>query len=108
MVNRIRKLALACVITAMLGSAFAAERIKLGYLVKQPEEAWFQTEWAYAEKAGKDLGFRSEAMGGYGLALLCGLVWSSFSVGLSRLGLREEPMTAFTVSSGSASGMTKK
>ena len=43
MVNRIRKLALACVITATLGSAFAAERIKLGYLVKQPEEAWFQT-----------------------------------------------------------------
>ena len=57
MVYRIMKLALACVITATLGSAFAAERIKLGYLVKQPEEAWFQTEWAYAEKAGKDLGF---------------------------------------------------
>lgn len=57
MFNRIKQLAVAFVITAMLGSAIAADRIKLGYLVKQPEEAWFQTEWAYAEKAGKDLGF---------------------------------------------------
>jgi L-arabinose transport system substrate-binding protein len=26
-------------------------------LVKQPEEPWFQTEWKFADKAGKDLGF---------------------------------------------------
>ena len=57
MFNRIKQLALALIVTAALGSAFAADRIKLGYLVKQPEEAWFQTEWVYAEKAGKDLGF---------------------------------------------------
>ncbi|MDE1514017.1 MULTISPECIES: arabinose ABC transporter substrate-binding protein [Vibrio] len=31
---------------------------RLGYLVKQPEEPWFQTEWSFAEKAGKDLGFQ--------------------------------------------------
>ncbi|MEF1309881.1 arabinose ABC transporter substrate-binding protein [Vibrio mytili] len=31
--------------------------MRLGYLVKQPEEPWFQTEWSFAEKAGKDLGF---------------------------------------------------
>lgn len=31
--------------------------LKLGYLVKQPEEPWFQTEWSFAEKAGKDLNF---------------------------------------------------
>ncbi|MDB1125368.1 arabinose ABC transporter substrate-binding protein [Vibrio algarum] len=31
--------------------------IRLGYLVKQPEEPWFQTEWSFAEKAGQDLGF---------------------------------------------------
>lgn len=34
----------------------AAEPIKLGFLVKQPEEPWFQTEWAFADKAAKDLG----------------------------------------------------
>ncbi|MGX9522994.1 arabinose ABC transporter substrate-binding protein [Vibrio mediterranei] len=31
--------------------------MRLGYLVKQPEEPWFQTEWSFAEKASKDLGF---------------------------------------------------
>ncbi len=36
-------------------------------------------------------------MKGYLLALLCGLIWSSFSVGLSRIRLKEEPMTAFTL-----------
>ncbi|MFB2830755.1 arabinose ABC transporter substrate-binding protein [Aeromonas jandaei] len=41
----------------MANSAFSAEVLKLGYLVKQPEEPWFQTEWTFADKAGKDLGF---------------------------------------------------
>ncbi|AZD24011.1 L-arabinose-binding periplasmic protein precursor AraF [Pseudomonas chlororaphis subsp. aurantiaca] len=35
----------------------AAEPVKIGFLVKQAEEPWFQTEWAFAEKAGKDKGF---------------------------------------------------
>ncbi len=35
----------------------AAEDVKIGFLVKQAEEPWFQTEWAFAEKAGKDQGF---------------------------------------------------
>jgi len=35
----------------------AAENPKLGFLVKQPEEPWFQTEWRFADKAGKDLNF---------------------------------------------------
>ncbi len=30
---------------------------KLGFLVKQPEEPWFQTEGNLPDKAGKDLGF---------------------------------------------------
>src|SRR5476651_1741785 len=34
-----------------------AEEVKIGFLVKQAEEPWFQTEWAFAEKAGKDHGF---------------------------------------------------
>ncbi|WP_026971572.1 substrate-binding domain-containing protein [Aliagarivorans marinus] len=33
------------------------DSIKLGYLVKQPEEPWFQTEWSFAEKAGEEYGF---------------------------------------------------
>lgn len=41
----------------MSHSAMAAENPKLGFLVKQPEEPWFQTEWRFADKAGKDLNF---------------------------------------------------
>ncbi|MFA9487996.1 MULTISPECIES: arabinose ABC transporter substrate-binding protein [unclassified Mannheimia] len=33
-----------------------AEKFKLGFLVKQPEEPWFQTEWRFADKAAQDLG----------------------------------------------------
>ncbi|MGJ7095818.1 arabinose ABC transporter substrate-binding protein [Vibrio hannami] len=33
------------------------DSIKLGYLVKQPEEPWFQTEWSFAEKAGEQFDF---------------------------------------------------
>lgn len=54
--NKLTKAAL------MLGGLFfmsqsaIAETLKIGYLVKQPEEPWFQTEWAFADQAGKDLG----------------------------------------------------
>jgi L-arabinose transport system substrate-binding protein len=33
------------------------DTLKLGYLVKQPEEPWFQTEWSFAEEAGKKYDF---------------------------------------------------
>jgi len=41
----------------MANAAVAEEKLKLGFLVKQPEEPWFQTEWAFADKAGQDLNF---------------------------------------------------
>lgn len=47
--------------------------------------------------AGKELSFSLSHMTGYLLALLCGLIWSSFSVALSRVKVEKEPMTAFTV-----------
>ena len=56
----IRSLCCVAVTAAILGSSaatFAAEKIKIGFLVKQAEEPWFQTEWAFAEKAGKEHGF---------------------------------------------------
>lgn len=55
----IRSLCCAAVITAGLGfaSSASAEEVKIGFLVKQAEEPWFQTEWAFAEKAAKDKGF---------------------------------------------------
>ncbi|WP_460155648.1 substrate-binding domain-containing protein [Pseudomonas sp. S2_H10] len=52
---------LACAAALVAASGFtgwvAAEEVKIGFLVKQAEEPWFQTEWAFAEKAGKDKGF---------------------------------------------------
>jgi L-arabinose transport system substrate-binding protein len=63
--NKIRKtLAIAALTGATLLSACANaalfgndDTLKLGYLVKQPEEPWFQTEWNFAEKAGKKYDF---------------------------------------------------
>lgn len=37
-------------------SAFAAD-IKIGFIVKQPEEPWFQDEWKFADIAAKEKGF---------------------------------------------------
>lgn len=47
--------------------------------------------------SGKDLHFNPEFLQGYLLALLCGLIWSSFSVALGRVRIRREPMTIFTI-----------
>jgi len=35
----------------------AKETVKIGFLVKQAEEPWFQVEWKFAAKAGADHGF---------------------------------------------------
>ncbi len=48
----------ATLLSASANAFFGSDdEMRLGYLVKQPEEPWFQTEWSFAEKAGKDLGF---------------------------------------------------
>lgn len=39
------------------GQPGARDRIKLGFLVKQPEEPWFQYEWKGADKAAAQYGF---------------------------------------------------
>lgn len=47
--------------------------------------------------AGKSVAFEGRYLVGYALALGCGLIWSSFSVGLVWIKPKEEPMTAFMV-----------
>ena len=47
--------------------------------------------------AGKDLSFSLNYLQGYLLALLCGLIWSSFSVALGYVKVKKEPMTTFTI-----------
>lgn len=55
--------------------------------------------------SGKELSFDSVHLKGYLLALCCGVIWSSFSVGLPRLELKKEPMTAFTLLTALCSGV---
>ena len=40
----------------MSASAYAAD-VKIGFVVKQPEEPWFQDEWKFADQAAKEKGF---------------------------------------------------
>lgn len=42
---------------AQQGNAKSATPEKIGFLVKMPEQTWFQLEWRFAEEAGKELGF---------------------------------------------------
>ncbi|MFG6465032.1 arabinose ABC transporter substrate-binding protein [Roseateles sp. BYS87W] len=52
-----RRTALALTLLAASWSLHAAEPVKIGFLVKQAEEPWFQDEWRFAEQAAKDKGF---------------------------------------------------
>ena len=38
-------------------SAKSGQPVKIGFLVKQPEETWFQLEWKFADQAAQQLGF---------------------------------------------------
>ncbi|POA53671.1 sugar ABC transporter substrate-binding protein, partial [Pseudomonas sp. GW531-R1] len=57
MKKALRVLATAVAFSSLSSFALAADTVKIGFLVKQAEEPWFQTEWAFAEKAAKDKGF---------------------------------------------------
>lgn len=35
----------------------SSDKIKLGFIVKQPEEPWFQLEWRFADEAAAKYGF---------------------------------------------------
>ncbi len=48
--------ALAVLSATTIASAYAQET-KIGFIVKQPEEPWFQDEWKFAEQAAKEKGF---------------------------------------------------
>jgi L-arabinose transport system substrate-binding protein len=52
-----RSFLLAALGLAQLAAFAAAGAPKIGFLVKQPEEPWFQLEWKFADQAAKDLGF---------------------------------------------------
>src|SRR5512140_1497995 len=53
-----KTLAAALMVLCLAPAARAADPIKIGFLVKSPENGWFQNEWKFADQAGKDLGFQ--------------------------------------------------
>jgi len=63
--NRIAVVTLASLFTSIgcIRNTFSSERsirdekIKIGFIVKQPEEPWFQLEWKFADQAAKDNDF---------------------------------------------------
>lgn len=52
-----RRLILSLAALAAPLAVHAAEPVKIGFLVKQAEEPWFQDEWKFAEQAAKEKGF---------------------------------------------------
>ncbi len=50
-------------IVSMVSFVGAADDVKIGFLVKQPEESWFQDEWKFAGQAAKDFGFKLVKIG---------------------------------------------
>jgi L-arabinose transport system substrate-binding protein len=56
--SRRRLLGVACALALCGGvTAHASEPVKIGFLVKQAEEPWFQDEWRFAEQAAREKGF---------------------------------------------------
>jgi L-arabinose transport system substrate-binding protein len=49
--------------SATPASTGGKDKLKLGFIVKQPEEPWFQLEWKFAEEAGAKDGFEVVKIG---------------------------------------------
>lgn len=48
---------------AGLATSVMADTVKIGFIVKQPEEPWFQDEWKFADQAGAEKGFEVVKIG---------------------------------------------
>ena len=44
-------------VMSVMSGSHAADPVKIGFLVKQAEEPWFQDEWRFAEQAANEKGF---------------------------------------------------
>jgi L-arabinose transport system substrate-binding protein len=54
----VKNLFMACAMSVlMVSTASSAADVKIGFVVKQPEEPWFQDEWKFADVAAKEKGF---------------------------------------------------
>lgn len=65
MVTTFTRLALgSAIMLASLGSVQAQDDVKIGFIVKKPEQAWFINEQQAATDAGEELGFQVVRLGG--------------------------------------------
>jgi L-arabinose transport system substrate-binding protein len=53
----LKALVIASALAMVAGGALAADDVKIGFVVKQPEEPWFQDEWKFADQAAQEKGF---------------------------------------------------
>ncbi len=65
-------LALAACGTSGPAAPTTPAKVKIGFLVKQPEEPWFQQEWKFADAAA--------AQGGFEYVLLLGIVMFAIAI----------------------------
>lgn len=63
MLTRKRFLGLSLAAAAAACARSSGGATKIGFVVKQPEEPWFQTEWRFADRAGEELGFEVMKIG---------------------------------------------
>ena len=61
--NSIVSIALATTLASTSMMAMAEKMTKIGFIVKQPEAGWFQSEWKFAEMAAKEKGFELVKIG---------------------------------------------
>ena len=54
--HKFRAAILAGTVAIMAATSAIAADVKIGFVVKQPEEPWFQDEWKFAEVAAKEKG----------------------------------------------------
>src|SRR5580700_11838177 len=57
MVHLLRCCILTGALLPLIQTSLRADSAKIGFVVKQPEEPWFQDEWRFAEQAAKEKNF---------------------------------------------------
>lgn len=57
MVHLLRRGTIIGALLLLIQTPLRADEVKIGFVVKQPEEPWFQDEWRFAEQAAKEKNF---------------------------------------------------
>ncbi len=61
------------------GCSAAADGVRIGFVVKMPQEQWFQDEWRFARAAARDLGFSVIEVGAEDGDRLLSALWTLYA-----------------------------